>query len=144
MTINDIDDDVESTLRLFADDSILYTEVKSSSDQKPLQDDLNTIFKWADKWQMSSNAARYQSISFTRKTKPMKHTYSVDNHCIETTTKHKYLGLNLNNKLYWKDHVQSITANARRTLGVLRRNLSSCSPTVKTRAYQSLVRPKLE
>ena len=36
--------DVNSTQRLFADDSILYWEIKNSSDQTILQDDLNKVF----------------------------------------------------------------------------------------------------
>ena len=54
------------------------------------------------------------------------------------------LGVTINKHLDWKDHVQNITSSARSTLGVLRRNLSSCPREVKERAYQALVRPKLE
>ena len=44
--INDIADEVKSTMRLFADDSILYREIKCDEDQNQLQEDLNTVFAW--------------------------------------------------------------------------------------------------
>jgi hypothetical protein len=142
--INDIATDIKSTLRLFADDSILYREINCSDDQALLQDDLNRVFQWAGKWQMCFNAAKCEALTITRKTKPLKHTYEVDGHCIENSSKHKYLGVTINHHLDWKDHVLNITASARSTLGILRRNLSSCSEKVKSKAYQALVRPKLE
>jgi hypothetical protein len=41
--INDIASDVSSTLRLFADDSILYKEINSTDDQIQLQNDLQKV-----------------------------------------------------------------------------------------------------
>ncbi|XP_072036959.1 uncharacterized protein [Amphiura filiformis] len=93
---------------------------------------------------MCFNASKCEFLQITRKTKPLKHIYSVDGQNITESSKHKYLGVTINKHLDWKDHVQSITSRARSTLGVLRRNLSACPREVKERAYQALVRPKLE
>jgi hypothetical protein len=142
--INDIAADIKSTLRLFADDSILYREIKGADDQLKLQDDLNKVFKWADQWQICFNTSKCQSLIVTRKIKPWKHIYKVADQSIDETSSHKYLGVTINKHLDWKEHVKSITSKARSTLGVLRRNLSACPTEVKARAYQALVRPKLE
>jgi hypothetical protein len=136
--------DINSTLRLFADDSILYREIQSTDDQDILQDDLNKVFQWADKWQMSFNATKCEALTITRKIKPHNNTYQVNGHSIVKSSKHKYLGVTINKHLDWKDHVLNITSRARSTLGVLKRNLSSCPTHVKTKAYQALVRPKME
>ena len=142
--INDIVTDVKSTLRLFADDSILYREIKDANDQSILQDDLNKVFSWADQWQMSFNASKCEALRLTNKTDPWDYTYRVDGHHIESTSSHKYLGVTITQGLDWKEHIQNITSSARSTLAILRRNLSSCSQDVKSRAYKALVRPKLE
>jgi hypothetical protein len=110
---------VKSTLRLFADDSILYREIKNTSDQIQLQEDLHKVFKWADKWQMSFNASKCKALTITRKTKPHKFTYKVDDHCIESTTNHKYLGITINKTLDWNQHVQNTTSSARSILGII-------------------------
>ena len=142
--INDIVSDIDSTLRLFADDSILYREVTCPEDQAILQKDLNKVFQWADQWQMCFNASKCETLTITRKLKPLNHTYEVNGQHIVRSSKHKYLGVTVNQHLDWKDHVLNITSSARSTLGILRRNISSCPVEVKTRAYQALIRPKLE
>ena len=53
-----------------------------------------------------------------------------------------------NNKLIivlrWNTYVQATLNSASATLGFLKRNLRISSTMIKTRAYQSYVRPKLE
>ncbi|XP_072048299.1 uncharacterized protein [Amphiura filiformis] len=93
---------------------------------------------------MCFNAGKCEALSITRKTKPFNYTYEVDGQRIQKSSNHKYLGVTITNQLDWKAHVQNVTASARSTLGVLRRNLSSCPSQVKSRAYQALVRPNLE
>ena len=53
--INDIDTDILSTIRLFADDCIIYRTIDSERDSQYLQKDLNTILHWAEKWQILTN-----------------------------------------------------------------------------------------
>ncbi|KAJ8041032.1 hypothetical protein HOLleu_15519 [Holothuria leucospilota] len=59
--------DVCSTLRLFADDSIHYREIKSTSDQIQLQNDLQKVFDWTSKWQMCFNATKCEFLQITKK-----------------------------------------------------------------------------
>ena len=56
----------------------------------------------------------------------------------------KYLDLTISKNLKWNTHVSNVRTKANRTLGFLRRNLSSCPPDVKEMAYKGLVRPVLE
>ena len=51
--INDIGEDALSVLKLFADDYILYRAISSSTDCSEHQEDLNTIYQWSQKWQMT-------------------------------------------------------------------------------------------
>ena len=53
--INDISEGIHSQIKLFADDCLVYRNVHTSTDQQILQQDLNTLMKWADKWQMKFN-----------------------------------------------------------------------------------------
>ena len=53
--INDIGHDCSSTIRLFADDTILYSIVELASDAEHLQSDLSAIERWLTKWQMKFN-----------------------------------------------------------------------------------------
>ena len=55
-----------------------------------------------------------------------------------------YLGVTVNSKLKWSQHFASISTNASKTLGLIRRNLWNCPNNVKESAHCSIVRPKLK
>ena len=61
--VNDIADDVSSSLRLFADDCLLYRVIKSDLDAVHLQCDLNHLSQWAQTWQMKFNLDKCTVIS---------------------------------------------------------------------------------
>ena len=52
MFINDLPDDLSSKTRMFADDFIVYREITSTQDQTTLQDDLDKLAAWEEKWGM--------------------------------------------------------------------------------------------
>ena len=54
--INDLPDTVKSQVRLYANDCLLYRQIKSQSDHLTLQNDLIELEKWAAKWGMRFNA----------------------------------------------------------------------------------------
>merc|ERR1711923_386122 len=66
--INDISDSIDSFLRLFADDCLLYREIKTREDQDMLQKDLDTLVKWAKKWGMEFNIKKCNILSITWQT----------------------------------------------------------------------------
>ena len=53
--INDITTNITSSIRLFADDCVLYHVIHSEQDHCHLQQDLNYIIQWTKQWQMSLN-----------------------------------------------------------------------------------------
>ena len=56
----------------------------------------------------------------------------------------KYLGITISDKLDWSPHIDFITSKASNTLSFLRRNLRSCSQSLRELAYISLVRSQLD
>ena len=61
--INDIVEDLQCNIRLFADDAILYTTVSSVQDCSKLQNDLDKVCQWASKWQMTFNPKKCNTMS---------------------------------------------------------------------------------
>ena len=78
--INDINENVLSSIRLFADDSIIYRNINSNIDHQILQTDLIQVEKWSDKWQMQFNISKCVHLPITNKTKPNWHQYSLFGH----------------------------------------------------------------
>ena len=50
--INDISADIESEIRLFADDCVCYREIKNEEDTLKFQRDIGRLDSWARKWGM--------------------------------------------------------------------------------------------
>ena len=65
--INDLPTETHSHIRLFADDAILYREIKSNTDCTILQEDLNRLANWETKWLMKFNPSKCQILSVLAK-----------------------------------------------------------------------------
>ena len=50
--INDLDDNITSNAMKFADDTKVFRKIKTDSDKQHLQNDLDKLVKWSEKWQM--------------------------------------------------------------------------------------------
>ena len=142
--INDIGSDIKSTVRLFADDTALYRDIKSQSDAQILQDDLNTLEHWETTWQMSFNVEKCHLLSVTRQRNPLSTSYSLHNQQLTSVNSAKYLGVEISRDLQWTRHVNAVAAKANRTSAFAYRNLRGCPHTVHSTCFKGLVRPTLE
>ena len=142
--INDLPLSLTSTTRLFADDSLVYRQIRDRNDCLRLQDDLTALEDWEAKWQMTFRPDKCHHIRFTRTNKPIIFSYHLHNIVLDTVPTHKYLGVHLSADMRWNTHVSSARGKASRTLGFLRRNLSRCNADIKILAFKTLVRPHLE
>ena len=59
--INDLPLSVDSNIRLFADDCLIYREINSIEDKVQLQKDLDSLQDWADNWGIASTR---KSVTF--------------------------------------------------------------------------------
>ena len=71
--INDIDENISSTVWLFADDYVMYRIIDSLEDSLCLQRDLSTILNWTKKWQMQLNIDKCVVLRCTRSTSPINY-----------------------------------------------------------------------
>ena len=60
--INDLEDDISSKVLKFADDTKVFRNVTNDSDKQRLQDDLDKLVKWSEKWQMLFNFGNCKRI----------------------------------------------------------------------------------
>ena len=83
--INDINEGLNSQMRLFVDDSIVYREIQTSADHLALESDLNKLHRWAKTWQMDFNVSKCAVLSVTTKRKPSTYGYYMDDQQITRT-----------------------------------------------------------
>ena len=144
--INDLPDNIRSSVRLFADDCVLYRNIKSPIDCQILQDDLNSLSQWETDWQMKFNVAKCHYMRVTRHLpdKQILFDYTLHQQKLEQVQSAKYLGLTITDNLDWGQHVSEISCKATKTMGFLKRNLALAPKHTKEVAYKTLVRPQLE
>ena len=122
--LNDLPEAVNSTVRLFADDCLLYKEIHSEKDQEDLQTDITNLEKWASRWGMRFNATKCQILQI--KAKHKQFIYKMGGTPLQIVNDCLYLGVNISHDLNWKNHISHITKKASQTVGFLRRNLRNC------------------
>ncbi|KAK6167720.1 hypothetical protein SNE40_021683 [Patella caerulea] len=142
--INDLPLRVKSTVRLFADDCLLYRTINSLEDHYQLQSDLQSLEIWAKEWGMSFNAKKCYILGVSRSKKPNTYIYQLCDTILEEVDNNPYLGVIISNSLKWSKHINKTVNKAHSTLGFLRHNLRKCPRSLKITAYQSLVRSVLE
>jgi hypothetical protein len=139
--INDLPSKVKSQVRLFADDCLLYRQIRTFRDHLALQKDLASLEKWADDWGMRFNAKKCNILSVKKKS---DFRYQLNQEILQEVTSSPYLGVTLSNDMKWRPHITTVCNKASSTLGFLRRNLRYGPKECRKTAYLALVRSKLE
>ena len=93
---------------------------------------------------MQFHPQKCQLLRVTSKTNPSIYTYKIHGIDIEVTDDARYLGVSINNKLSWNNHIDNISHKANNTLNFIHRNFKTCKPKVKEKLYTTYVRPSLE
>ena len=137
--INDIVCNLNSKIKLFADDAVMYREILSSQDEVIFQNDIDSITYWAKTWQMSLNLDKCNVMSLTRSKSELPISYQMSNNPLGIVSCHKYLGIFIQGDLQWDRQVSEVKSKASKIPDLLLRNLSSCSNYVKEQAYNSLL-----
>jgi len=137
--VNDLPLTVSSECRLFADDALLYNTRKRNN---VLQEDLNKLYIWSQKWQMTFNPSKCSVLSIGDKNSTQE--FYLDATKIKNVNSHPYLGVELSSNLKFDKHYNNIVSKAGRLLGMIRRVLKTADTRTRKIAYDTLVRPKLE
>jgi hypothetical protein len=136
-----------STLKylLFEDDINIYRSVTSPQDCNLLQSDINSVQSWCIANCMKLNISKTKVISFSWKTNPLVYDYKLCQSSITRTDCIKDLGVLIDNKLHFHEHINHIFSQCIKHLGLIRTitfNFSSLECML--RLYVTLIRSKLE
>ncbi len=97
----------------FADDTALYQRSKDHTlAVTKLQENLDLLVKWCDKWRIQLNSGKTQLMVFSRKANPPKESLVIKGETIREIPTIKFLGLNLDKKLTWKKHIDETMRKA--------------------------------
>ena len=119
--VNDILEDIESEILLFADDTCMFVPGKTHEETvEILNRDLIKISAWAKKWKVNFNPKKTKTMLFSTKDMGNVQPIIFDGIPIERVVEHKHLGIWLTPDLSWSRHVHYICMRANSKLSVLR------------------------
>ena len=116
-------DQVKSRVRLFADDTAIYLAISSEDESITLQNDLFTLERWEQRWDMSFNPSKCQVLHITRAKCPIQTRYILHGTVLDSVPSAKYLGITISDNLSWTPHFDSVSKKANQTLGFLKKSL---------------------
>ena len=106
--IKDIVEEINSSIRLFADDTSLYIIVDDPLDAAiKLNADLSRIDMWASMWLVTLNSSKSESLIFSRKVnKPYHPPIYMNYQQVYEVNSHKQLGIYLSRDCTWHEHIE--------------------------------------
>ena len=147
--INDLTDEISSSMKLFADDSSLFARVSDvNSTHEQITTDLITITSWANQWKMKFNpdlSKQAIEVIFSHKHNKPLHPALVFNGIPVAREKNtKHLGIELDERLTFRKHIHNSISKANSGLALMKYLSSFVSRKIIELTYKLYVRPHLD
>ena len=115
--MNDITDDIESDILIFADDTSLFVSGTDPAETAEiLNRDLQKISSWATRWKVKFNASKTKNIIFSNKVLNNSPPLLFNENFNELVNSHKHLGLYFSSTLNWSKQIFEVCLKANRKL----------------------------
>ena len=142
-------DGLKSNVKLFADDTSLFSVVKNKEESaSDLTNDLDTISKWAYNWKMSFNPdpkKPAQEVLFSRKNSNITHpTIYFNNVQVQRANQQKHLGIILDDKLNFKCPIDKVLTKTSKSIVVIKRLQIFLRRKSLITIYKAIIRPHLD
>ena len=143
--INDLCNRLSSGRLLFADDLKIFRVINSTMDCVALQTDIDMLIRWCLENGMSVNIKKCKVITFCRRLSPTTNVYTISGQTLERVQSIRDLGVIMDSKLRFSEHISCVTGKAFAVLGFIRRNAAQFTDAYALKAlYCTLVRSILE
>ena len=140
--INDLDDSITSNVLKFADDTKLFRKVNTDGDKQHLQNDLDRLVKWSEKWQMLLNFWKCKCLHTGHGN--LNVNYKMGDTVLGTTVKEKDLGVTISADMKVSEQCGIAASKGNQILGLIRRNITYKGKKLIIPLYKAIVRPHLE
>ena len=140
--INDLEEGVTSKILKFADDTKLFRKIKGNGDKQQLQDDIDKLIKWSEKWQMLFNFQKCKCLHAGHGNTGVN--YEMGGTILCKTVKEKDLGVTMNANMKVSEQCRIAASKGNQFLGMIRRNITYKEKGLIVPLYKAIVRPHLE
>jgi exonuclease III len=146
--INDLPNITENQIRLFADDTTLFIKNKNPHDlMQKLQNEFSKLEKWCIDNRLKINKQKTKFSIFCRKNKFIPDTLNsmrLNDINIERSSHVKYLGIVVDEKLNWRQHIEELEKNLVKTVKSFRLIRNYLPNRVKLKIYYAYIHSKIK
>lgn len=131
---------------LFADDTNVFIQGKNVKDIISNANlELDKIYIWLNANKLSLNIEKTKYMLFTNSRKNFVHNYiKLNNIALEKVTYTKFLGIIIDNKCLWSNHIDYIRNKIAKGLGILYKVSKIFSESILVTLYNSFIYPYLD
>nr|CAD2185899.1 unnamed protein product [Meloidogyne enterolobii] len=142
--INDLSNVIPNgvKIKLFADDVKIYKVYKTKNERLELAVALRNVEEWSKKWKLDISVNK-TFVLHLGKNNP-KDQYKIFNNTINEVQSIRDLGICIDNKLRFKEHINIIIRNAYLRMKTIFRIIKSRKTATWILIYKSYIRPMLE
>ena len=144
--INDMPDLVNCSMKIFADDTKVYSQVPTPELRDKLQQCIDKMMEWTDTWLLRFNTSKCKVLHIG-KNNPQYDYYMTDGNSrnkLDSTVAEKDLGVIIDPNLDFDNHISATVKKANRLSGMLMRNITYKHKDIILPLYKSLIRSVLE
>ena len=145
--INDIDENIESEIALFCDDTRVMKAVNKESDVEALQDDLNRLYEWQEANNMLFNGKKFEILRYGKNEDLKNETnYFTPNFedIIEEKDCLRDLGVLMSNTASFSNHVNQVCTKVNQKSGWILRTFRCRDTIFLKHMWKSLVQPHVD
>ena len=144
--INDLGEDITGNtyMNMFADDAKIQKRIINENSCKKLQEDMNKIHAWSNKWKMKFNVDKCHVIRFGKSSKRPVYQYKLGDETIPSADKEKDLGVVVNHNLKPEDHINQITGQMHNLVANMKIAFTYVDTNMARKIITTFIRPKLE
>jgi len=118
--INDLEEEVVSKVFKFADDTKLFRQDCDTVDAVGMQEDLDRLVEWDDKWQMQFNVSKCKVMHVGKKNP--RHPYYMSSNGLKSVEVEKDFGIMIISDLKCSQQCEYAYSKANRVMGMIRRS----------------------
>ena len=120
----------------------MFRKTKEIGDKQNLQDDIDKIVKWSEKWQMLFNFGKCKYLHTGPGNTGMN--CEMGGTILSKTVKEKYLGVSMNANMKVSEQCRIAASKGNQVLGMIRRNITYKEKSLIVSLFKAIVRPHLE
>ena len=144
--INDLPEvvDKDTSVFLFADDTNIWRQIINNSDFEQLQKDLSNMVAWSNTWLLKFHPEKCIAMWVSNQADPPQFHYNMEGHQLNYSACEKDLGVHIDNKLNFEQHISYAINKANRVMGMAKITFDHIDSEVFQPIFKGLVRPNVE